>query len=127
MKLFQIPILGQPEVLVYGLPKDLMHAVIMSLFEQCRDKGLTLEDGAKVSDLIDNYECTLREITDPKAHRAHFGWANWHHHHRTGDPLTRAFQIVWPDPQSRKFPWEDGCAENVVQWQAGLYDTEAAQ
>ena len=118
---------GQPEVLVYGLPKDLMYAVIMSLFEQCRDKGLELSEGLKVSGLIENYDCTLREITDPRALRAHFGWAIWYHHTQRGEQLNRAFQIVWPDPKSRLFPWEDGCAEDVVNWQVGLYDKEPAQ
>lgn len=117
---------GQGEVLVYGLPKDLMYAVIMSLFEQCRDKGLELTDGLKVGELIEGFDCTLREINDPRALRAHFGWAIWYHHTHRGEQVKRAFQIVWPDPKSKLFPWEEGCAKDVVNWQVALYDKAAA-
>jgi len=113
--------LGQPEVLIYGLERDMAQSMINEVFRQCKEDGLDLADGQAIGNLIEGYDCVVRPIEDPRARAAHFGYANWFQRHTGGEALRRAVQIVWPDPESRAFPWQEGCAPNVRAWQIQLY------
>ena len=111
----------QPEILVYGLDKDLAQSIINEVFRQCRDEGLELADGQKICNLIEGYECMVRLIDDPRARLTHFGLAAWYLREEQGQVLRRACQIVWPDPETRAYPWEHGCGQDIIEWQVGLY------
>lgn len=113
--------LGQPEVLVYGLDKNLAQSMINEVFRQCKEEGLGLADGQVIGNLIEGYDCVARPIEDPRGRAAHFGYAMWFQRHSGGAELKRAMQIVWPDPKTRAFPWQDGCGADVRGWQVQLY------
>ena len=40
--------LGQPEVLIYGLERDLAQSMINEVFRQCKEEGLQLADGQAI-------------------------------------------------------------------------------
>jgi Domain of unknown function (DUF4262) len=113
--------LGQPEVLVYGLDQDFAQSMINEVFRQCREEALELLDGQVIGNLIEGYDCMARPIDDPGARVAHFGYAQWFQRHQGAAELSRAVQIVWPDPKTRAFPWQDGCGADIRGWQVQLY------
>ena len=112
---------GQPEVVIYGLADDLARSMINEVFRQCKEEGLELTDGQVVGNLIEGYDCMIRRIDNPHAYRTHFGLAAWYLHETEERRLDRAVQIVWPDPKSRCYPWQDECADDVILWQTALY------
>ncbi|MCJ2185534.1 DUF4262 domain-containing protein [Novosphingobium beihaiensis] len=113
---------GQPEVIVYGLRNELMHSMVNEMHRQCAD-GLVLRDGARVSGLLEGFDCVLRHVTAPAAIKEHLGWAIWYHRNQRSVELGEAYQIVWPGAQQGLFPWEKGCDEYVISQQPALYET----
>lgn len=113
--------LGQPEALVYGLDQSLAQSMINEVFRQCKEEGLVLADGQTIGNLIEGYDCIARPIDDPRARSAHFGYALWHRRHLGAAEPARAVQIVWPDPKTHTFPWQDGCGADIRGWQVQLY------
>jgi hypothetical protein len=111
---------NQPEVIVFGLDRKLMHSMVNEVHRQCSE-GLLLRDGAKVHDLIEGFDCVLRRVTDGAAIREHFGSAIWYHRTQRGVDVKEAYQLVWPGAQQGLFPWEEGCSADVISQQPALY------
>ena len=115
----------QPEVLIYGLERPLAESMINEVFRQCKEDGLDLQDGTKLGNLIEGFDCMARHIEDPRARFIHLAYANWYQTTRHDAPITRAVQIVWPDPKTRAFPWDAECSDQVRNWQTPLYPAGA--
>lgn len=113
--------LAQPEVIVFSLDKGLMHRMINEIWRQASQDGLQLSDGLRIAGLLEGFDCIAREITDPAAIAEHFGSAIWYHRSQRGQSVERAFQIVWPGARQGLFPWEEGCAAQVITDQPPLY------
>ncbi|WP_395394006.1 DUF4262 domain-containing protein [Novosphingobium sp. BL-8A] len=113
---------GQPEVIVYGLRRDLMHFMVNEMRRQCAG-GLVLGEGVVVSGLLEGFDCVLRHVTDPVAIKEHLGWAIWYHRSQHGNAVKEAYQIVWPGAQQGLFPWDNGCDDYVISQQPALYQT----
>ncbi len=114
---------GQPEVIVFALPKSLRVSMINEILRQMTEEGLKLEDGARISGLIEGFECVARHITSREVLNEHFGSAIWYHRSQREVEIVDAFQIVWPGARQGLFPWEDGCAREVIDDQPALYQT----
>ena len=114
----------QPEVIVFGLSRDLMHAMVNSLHHQCRE-GLQMRDGLVVNDLLEGHSCVLKYVLPENIVDDFFASALWLARHRTGHKMDEAFQIVWPGAEQALFPWDDGCNEYVIEMQPALYRTES--
>lgn len=110
---------GQPDVIVFGLPKDLMHFMINEVAAQYR-KGLVLTEGQIIEGLIAGYPCVARRVLNENL-ADYFNSAMWVHRRELGRPMETAFQIVWPGVEQRLFPWDDGCDEAVYAAQPPLY------
>lgn len=113
---------GQPEVIVFGLKSEVMHSMVNEIRRQCAT-GFVLSDGAKISDLIEGFECVVRHVTDAEAIKVHFGWAVWYHRSQMRKELIEAYQIVWPGALDGLYPWDAGCNEVVIASQPALYKT----
>lgn len=113
---------GQAEVIVFSLPKSLRASMINEILRQMVEESLVLKDGAKIGNLLEGYDCVARRIVDPRVLREHFGSAIWYHRHQRNAELAEAYQIVWPGARQGKFPWEDGCAQDVIDDQPALYE-----
>lgn len=113
---------SQPEVIAFGLPRNLMHSMINEVHRQCRD-GLIMEDGLRVSDLIEGFECELRSVGPKHIVAEYFGSAMWFHRTQTEQPLAGAFQIVWPGAANGLFPWDEGASQDVIDAQPALYES----
>lgn len=111
---------GAPEFLIYGLPKGLMHSMLWELFRQLK-AGRSVEDGARVSELLEGFDCIMRPIHESHV-REHLGSALWYQRHKLGtDSGLTGWQIFWPGKEQGLFPWEPGCADIVRSWQPLLY------
>jgi len=113
---------GQSEVIVFGLKREVMHFMINQVHRACA-AGLTLAEGKEISGLLEGFDCVARRVTDTAAIREHFGWAIWFHETQVRKPMTEAYQLVWPGAVQGLFPWEDGCAADVIESQPALYGT----
>lgn len=114
---------GQPEVIVFGLDFQLMAAMINETLDQCR-KGLVLSDGLRIADLLDGFECIARLVPAENIVVDYLNSAMWFHKRRTGEELSKAYQIVWPGAADGLFPWDDGSAQIVIDCQPALYERE---
>ena len=110
----------QPEVIVFGLPSDLVCFMINETLDQCRG-GLRLENWGEINGLLEGHRCILRSVRPEAIEREFFNSAMWYHQREFGLPLGKAFQIVWPGTLNRLFPWDDGCSPDVIEAQRSLY------
>lgn len=115
--------LGQPEVIVFGLPEQGMAIMIGQLFDQCRS-GLRLADGLQVTGLLGGHACVLRAVKSENITDEYFHFAMWYQERQSGSAMTEAFQIVWPGSQTGLFPWDPGCSDAVRLLQPALYESE---
>jgi hypothetical protein len=114
--------LQQPEVIVFGLRREVMHFMVNEVCRQAKEEALEIEDGLRISGLIDGFDCIAREVTDPAAIREHFGWAIWYHRSQRGEEVRQAYQLVWPGAQQGLYPWDEGCDPFEIEMQPALYE-----
>ena len=112
---------GQPEVICFGLGNDLMHSMINGLLDQCLE-GLKMQDGLRVSGLLEGFDCVLRSVKSDHIVSDHFNSAMWYSRHQGVGEMQKAFQIVWPSSETGLFPWDEGVAHVVVDAQPALYE-----
>src|SRR3982751_1900027 len=83
--------LSHPEILMFGLPLDMMHRIINDVGEKAR-AGERFEAGMTSGDFLEDFEVTFRAV--PLRHYAgHLGWARWLYN---GDEFP-VLQLVFPD------------------------------
>ncbi|MBI1403480.1 MAG: DUF4262 domain-containing protein [Porphyrobacter sp.] len=114
---------GQPEVLVYGLSRGIMHSMINEIRRQCAE-GLVLSDGMRIHNLLEGHDCIARWCTDREAIKEHLGWALWYHRTQRGVDVEGFYQIVWPGAASGLFPWDEGVSQDVIDAQLALYESD---
>lgn len=111
--------LRSPEVIIFGLNRELMHNMLWEVFRQLK-AGKAMADGVCWSHLIDGFDCISRPV-HPSWTRKYLGTAIWHQRYRTGNDEVTAFQLFWPGAQQGLFPWEAGCDSFVIGQQPALY------
>lgn len=107
--------LGQPELIVIGLPSSLGHSMINACYAQMRS-GVPVTPGVRVGDLLEGFECVIGAVS-PEHYREYMGWALWLHE----GPNFRAYQIIWPTT-SGVFPWDPEADDEVRGLQPLLAD-----
>lgn len=106
--------LGTPELAMFGLPIDVMHALLNDVGALIRE-GAPTADGSVVDGLLaSGLPLTLRDV-DSRWYRAFFGQAIRFH----GAPFP-VRQVVWPG-RSGAFPWQDGFDEAWRERQPALW------
>jgi hypothetical protein len=116
----------QPDCIVFGLSKQLMHSMLNELYRQGKD-GLQFCDGLKVSDLLAGFDCVLRRVHHSNLIRDYFASGIWYYPYRSLPEFSAAYQIVWPSAQTGHFPWDDGCDAFIQESQPSLYQESALQ
>lgn len=111
----------QPEVITFGLSRELMKSMINETLQQCRN-GLVLTDGAVIDGLLEGHSCIARKVHPSQIVNDYVNSALWYHKARTGERLTDVVQIVWPGAVDGLFPWDDGCDAGVIALQPALYE-----
>lgn len=104
---------GQPEVLVFGLPPQVMHPMVERLARAAAN-GEAFHHGFRSDDVLETFTCELRKV-DPKWHDLLLGPVKPFY---AGTDLA-ILQCVWPDKQG-KLPHEEGYDVAYKQRQAEL-------
>ena len=79
----------QPEVIVFGLARELMHSMVNAIRQDCKG-GMVLADGMRIAGLLEGFDCVARHVTDKAAIEKHLGWAIWYHRSQHGREMTEA-------------------------------------
>ena len=94
---------GHPELLIYGLPHDVAHAVL-SIAAEAAASGKGLDLSVPTNKLLEGYACVFVPV--PLAEYAeHFGSARWYYE---GDHFS-VQQVAWPSKEGL-FPWHPGAS-----------------
>ncbi len=109
---------NQPDVIIYGLRRDLMHNMINEISNQCKE-GLVLRENLKIENLLEGFACITKRV-HPSHFDEHFGTAIWYYHEIKREFID-VYQIFWPGAQSGQFPWEDDCDPAIIEMQPLLY------
>lgn len=95
--------LGVPEIVIYGLPGNVMHQMINRMAELAA-AGVQFAAGRRYREVIEKFEVVALAV-HRKHFREHFGCSLWYYGKTRFDVL----QLVWPD-KSGVWPWERGFA-----------------
>ncbi len=115
--------LGTPELIVFGLKPEMMHAMLWAAFRQLRD-GREVKDSDRLPDLIEGFDCIVRNVHPTNIVPDFFNSALWYQGHRGGtdrDGQLSAMQIVWPGAEDGLFPWDPKSNPFVGACQPPLY------
>jgi len=112
---------GQPEVIILGLPSNMGHIAINETLRQCKEEGLRLSDWQPIEGLFEEFDVTCVARTVDPAHMVieYFNSALWYHELRTGKPLDEALQLVWS--YDGLHPWDEGAPAALFEDQPLLY------
>ncbi len=106
---------GQPELVVFGLPPAIGHAVLANAITRLDD----IRDGAMLDGIATAYPAAFREIPSEEANDRFLVQAN-HFYGRT----VPVIQLVWPD-RAGLFPWQRGCDARMASMQSQVVDFRA--
>lgn len=116
----------QPEVIIFGLKRELMLSMINETLRQCQEDGLGLSEGVAISDLIEGFDCIARRVHSSQIDDGYFNSSMWYHRREFGFELSEVFQLVWPGAIDGLYPWDEGCSEDVIEQQPALYEPKVA-
>ena len=114
--------LAQPEVIVFGLSRSLMLSMINETHRQCAEEELKLQDGVVIGDLLEGFDCIVREVPKDRIESEYFGSAMWYRQAIMGEEMDRAFQIFWPGAATGLFPWDASADPEIVGPQSELLE-----
>ena len=107
--------LAHPEIILFGLPLDVMHRLINDVGELVRG-GARCVAGQVSREFLEGYDVTFRTVPAFQ-YAGHLGWANWLY----GGDSYPGLQMVYPD-RERRWPWDAGTAAGFRDGQPILAD-----
>ncbi len=116
----------QPEVIIFGLKREVMLSMINETLRQCQEDGLRLSEGVVISDLIEGFDCIARRVHPSQIDEGYFNSSMWFHKREFGSELSEVFQLVWPGAINGLYPWDEGCSNDVMEQQPALYEPKVA-
>jgi hypothetical protein len=97
---------NHPEIVIFGLDRDLMHRMINLIGEEVR-QGRRFADGEAASGFLEGYDVRFHEVAR-RCYPEHFGYAHWLY---KGDDFP-VLQCLWPDMQGH-FPTDPDFPESL--------------
>ena len=113
-------LLNVPELIIFGLKHDVMHAMMWEIVRQIQAGRLIASDMI-FNDLIVGHPCIVKPV-HPSWLFEYFGFACWYYHDRQKFDRLQAFQIFWSGARDGLFPWQEGCADETIAAQPLLYE-----
>ena len=89
---------GYPELLIYGLPKQVAHAMLTIAADAAASRT-PIDIGAPTDALLEGFPCVFVPVPLHE-YREHFGFALWYYE-GVEFPVQ---QVIWPSKAGR-FPW----------------------
>ncbi|MEM1418751.1 MAG: DUF4262 domain-containing protein [Myxococcota bacterium] len=109
-----------PELIVLGLPLDVMHHMLWQVFDRLQD-GAVIREGAEWPGLLaGDYVCVTRRVPEARIAEAENHLATWYWRYRGYEGTPPLYQLVWPSTGSKQYPWDEGCPADVVAAQGRL-------
>jgi len=96
-----------PEIICFGLPKDLGHAIINDVAEIIK-QGEQLKNGEDYTNIFKDSKATFLKVDDRNI-EDYFGVALEHYN----EEIFEALQLVWTD-RNDKFPWDKDFEEEFI-------------
>jgi hypothetical protein len=104
-----------PEVIVFGLPIDIMHGIVNTIGEQVR-RGSRFGDGDVSGEVLEGLPARFQVVSQPRCGEFLGQAVNYYGGH--GFPV---LQCYWPDADGR-FPGQPGCTDECAESQPSLQD-----
>ena len=108
---------GHPEIILFGLPNEVMQGVVATAADLVRGGAKFLAD-TRTSEVLNGYDCVFKAVR-PEHYREHLGYAMWYYRRIELDAFP-ALQCVWPD-RAGFFPWDAGFHAANLVLQPALY------
>ncbi|KCZ92314.1 DUF4262 domain-containing protein [Hyphomonas johnsonii] len=112
--------LNAPEFIVFGLHRDVMHDMLSDVFRQIK-AGRKVEGEQRWQGLVDGHDCIAKKADHADLFTDYVTWANWYWKHRGNKGHPGIIQLVWPGQIDGLFPWDEGCAQAVIDAQPRLW------
>lgn len=103
----------EPEVVVFGLEPDILHAIVNAAGE-----AEAIPVDVPLTGYLEGCPVVFKRVSKER-YKDVFGYALWYHE---GDGFD-ALQCVWPD-KAGKFPWDPGFRKDLLPLQPPLYATQ---
>ena len=104
---------GHPELLIYGLPRDIAHSVL-GIAAAAAARGQAIDLSRPTQELIEGCLCSFVPVP-LAAYAAHLAAARWYHE---GDAFP-VQQVVWPS-NTGQFPWHPEASSDFRSMQPVL-------
>jgi len=114
--------IGTGEVIIFGLPGEMMADMINGVFDRIAEGTLQLTEGAEIEGLLSDHVCVVRRVHPDQIGRDHFNSALWFARTQMDAELTEAWQIFWPPVGTSLMPWDADCPEDIRLLQPALYE-----
>jgi Domain of unknown function (DUF4262) len=109
---------GHAEVIIFGLPLDVMHTMINTVGDEVR-RGIRFDDESVSDRVLEGHPVRFRAVR-PFHFDEYVGRAVDYY---GGDDFA-VLQCYWPDTNGH-FPWQPGCSRIVVEAQPSLQAEDA--
>jgi hypothetical protein len=105
---------GAPELIIFGLSSKMHHWMINEFYHRLQ-KGEQIGTGVEVDGFLEGYPVVFAEAGD-KAALEYMNFTRWYYEGETFP----VWQMFWPGVNSRKFPWEEDCPQDIIDAQPDL-------
>ncbi len=105
---------GAPELIIFGLSSKMHHWMINEFYNRLQ-QGETFPLGEEVEGFLEGYPVVFVEASE-RAANDYMNFTRWYYE---GEPFP-VWQLVWPGVNSRKFPWEEDCPQEIIDAQPDL-------
>jgi hypothetical protein len=109
---------GFPELVMFGLPPNVLATFLMQASHMMREGELVIEDRGVTDDLAEGYKTGIRRAIPETAYENTRLLREYCEAKKLDYP--EVFQLVIPDTQNR-FPWEAGCEQRIRNAQRAWY------
>lgn len=108
---------GHPEIVVFGLPDELLHQMINSLGEDIRG-GASFPADSMADGILEGYSCEIKAV-DPVWYPPFLGYATWFYQ-GVDFPFV---QCLWPD-QEGNYPHHPNFDQGLIGYQPLLWHSD---
>jgi len=118
--------LDHPEIFIAGLPMELSHSMLWSAFDQIK-AGNPPQPGKAWADILDGYDVVCQPVHASNTALDVLTSANWFWKTVEGkDEPLEMLQLFWPSGETRLFPWDKDCEQDVIDGQPRLDQVDQA-
>ncbi len=113
--------LNAPEFIIFGLSSKLMHSMLWEIFRQIKS-GRQVEHAQYWDDILEGFSCVSMRATHDNLFKEYTTSAGWYWKETGHEGRPEVYQLVWPGARQGLFPWDPGCAPDVIEAQPKLWD-----